>query len=123
MKFLSMIGGSLAPILLMLAAQAQAQIAPDNLAAARCERVVTADVVAIDQAMMINRLGTSQPGGMVYALRGMWLLSAVARRDRAMRNCGQASGRGPWSCGQMWVTAWWSISRTGSNRPVSIPTR
>jgi hypothetical protein len=70
MKFLSMIGGSLAPILLMLAAQAQAQTAPDNLAAARCERVVTADVVAIDQAMMINRLGTSQPGGMVYALRG-----------------------------------------------------
>ncbi len=70
MKFLSMIGGSLAPILLILAAQAHAQTAPDILAAARCERVVTADVVAIDQAMMINRLGTSQPGGMVYALRG-----------------------------------------------------
>ncbi|BBB61418.1 multicopper oxidase [Undibacterium sp. KW1] len=70
MKFLSMIGGSFAPILLMLAAQAHAQAAPDNLAAARCERIVTADVVAIDQAMMINRLGTSQPGGMVYALRG-----------------------------------------------------
>lgn len=72
MKILSMIGGSLAPMLLLLAAQAQtqAQAAPDNLAAARCERFITADVVAIDQAMMINRLGTSQPGGMVYALRG-----------------------------------------------------
>ncbi|MBC3909716.1 cupredoxin domain-containing protein [Undibacterium umbellatum] len=68
MKILSMIGGSLAPMLFMLAAQTQA--APDNSVAARCERTITADVVAIDQAMMINRLGTSQPGGMVYALRG-----------------------------------------------------
>ena len=70
MKILSMIGGSVAPMLLLLAAQTQAQAAPDNAAVARCERTITADVVAIEQAMMINRLGTSQPGGMVYALRG-----------------------------------------------------
>jgi hypothetical protein len=34
-----------------------------------CARTVTADVVALDQAMMINRLGASRPGGMIYALR------------------------------------------------------
>ncbi|MFZ6743695.1 hypothetical protein ACO0LC_10750 [Undibacterium sp. JH2W] len=68
MKILSMIGSSLAPMLLVLATQAHA--APDNLAAGRCERSISADVVAIEQAMMINRLGTAQPGGMVYALLG-----------------------------------------------------
>ncbi|MFZ6720473.1 hypothetical protein [Undibacterium sp. Ji49W] len=66
MKIFPLIGCTLA---LMLGTQAEA--APvSNLSSGRCERTVTADVVAIDQAMMINRLGTSQPAGMVYALRG-----------------------------------------------------
>ncbi|NHZ83263.1 copper oxidase [Massilia sp. CCM 8695] len=41
-----------------------AQAAP-----ASCPRTVTAAVVAIDQPMMINRLGAARPGGMIYALR------------------------------------------------------
>src|SRR4051812_45365600 len=31
--------------------------------------VVSADVVAFDQALWINRLGTMRPDGMIYALR------------------------------------------------------
>jgi len=39
--------------------------------AATCDgkRIVHADVVAFDQPMMINRLGTNRPEGMIYALR------------------------------------------------------
>lgn len=37
--------------------------------AARCANTVWADVVAFDQPIMINRLGTVRPGGMIYALR------------------------------------------------------
>jgi len=36
---------------------------------ARCERAVTADVVALDQPFFWNRLGAWQPQGQVYALR------------------------------------------------------
>ncbi|WP_257165109.1 multicopper oxidase domain-containing protein [Bradyrhizobium sp. SRS-191] len=41
------------------------------VAAAVCDghRIMHADVVAFDQPMMINRLGTSRPEGMIYALR------------------------------------------------------
>jgi len=34
----------------------------------RCERTITADVVALDQPYLVNRLGASMPEGMVYAL-------------------------------------------------------
>jgi hypothetical protein len=34
-----------------------------------CARTVRADVVAIDQAYQLNRLGTSRPGGLLFALR------------------------------------------------------
>src|SRR5208282_5522061 len=34
------------------------------------QRVMHAEVVALDQPMMINRLGTSRPEAMMYALRG-----------------------------------------------------
>ncbi|MFZ6765669.1 hypothetical protein ACO0LM_01195 [Undibacterium sp. Di26W] len=61
MKIFPLIGCTLT---LLLATQAQAANS------GRCERTIAANVVAIDQAMMINRLGTSQPGGMVYALQG-----------------------------------------------------
>uniref|UniRef100_UPI001177A73E hypothetical protein n=1 Tax=Crenothrix polyspora TaxID=360316 RepID=UPI001177A73E len=36
--------------------------------AATCERTLTADVVALDQAFFWNRLGAVQPQGMMYAL-------------------------------------------------------
>src|SRR5436190_1677667 len=43
--------------------------------AQQCTRTVKADVVAIDQAYFINRLGTARPGGLLFALRsdGMWV--------------------------------------------------
>src|ERR1041384_1205094 len=34
-----------------------------------CARTIKADVVAFDQVIMYNRLGTVNPGGMIYALR------------------------------------------------------
>jgi hypothetical protein len=34
-----------------------------------CERTIKADVVALDQVIMYNRLGTVNPGGMIYALK------------------------------------------------------
>src|SRR5436190_891149 len=37
--------------------------------AQQCTRTVKADVVAIDQAYFINRLGTARPGGLLFALR------------------------------------------------------
>lgn len=38
-------------------------------AQAQCQRTVTAEVVALDQPIMLNRMGASQPGGMVFALK------------------------------------------------------
>src|SRR5215813_9534648 len=34
-----------------------------------CARTIKADVVALDQVIMYNRLGTVNPGGMIYALK------------------------------------------------------
>ena len=36
---------------------------------APCERTVKADVVALDQALIYNRLGAINPAGMIYALK------------------------------------------------------
>jgi hypothetical protein len=35
-----------------------------------CHRTIKAQVIALDQPWMWNRLGAAQPGGMIYALRG-----------------------------------------------------
>ena len=40
-----------------------------HAAAPRCERTVIADVVALEQAMVLNRYGAFNPAGMLYALR------------------------------------------------------
>jgi hypothetical protein len=34
-----------------------------------CKRIITADVVALDQPIVYNRLGAMNPGGMMFALR------------------------------------------------------
>jgi hypothetical protein len=49
-----------------MALSAQAQAPPPIPA---CERTIKADVVALDQVIMYNRLGTVNPGGMIYALK------------------------------------------------------
>jgi hypothetical protein len=53
-------------LVLALFAPAAAPLAAD---APACAHTVWADVVAFDQPIMINRLGTVRPGGMIYALR------------------------------------------------------
>src|SRR5260370_35024007 len=61
-----------------------------------CNRTVYAQVVALDQPWMWNRLGAAQPGGMIYALYGdvvkldgselpdPWKLSPEQRRALAL---------------------------------------
>ncbi|EJN33053.1 hypothetical protein PMI38_04917 [Pseudomonas sp. GM84] len=39
-------------------------------AAVQCQRTLVANVVAMDQPLMFNRLGAHNPNGMMYALRG-----------------------------------------------------
>jgi hypothetical protein len=51
-----------------LAAPARAQIQPAPEPAPACTRVVTANVVALDQVFFWNRLGAVEPQGMIYAL-------------------------------------------------------
>ena len=65
--------------LLVVAVSAQAQLIipadpPPGGGAApaptpNCARTIKADVVALDQVIVYNRLGTVNPGGMIYALR------------------------------------------------------
>ena len=42
---------------------------PTPTPAATCTRTIKANVVALDQAIMYNRLGAVNPGGMLYALK------------------------------------------------------
>jgi hypothetical protein len=69
---------SFALLLLTTSAQAQTQIIePIDEGAAlalptptpTCTRTIKADVVALDQAIMLNRLGAMNPYGMIYALK------------------------------------------------------
>lgn len=45
-----------------------AALVPNAVQAQTCERVMTADVVALDQVYWLNRLGAVQADGMIYAL-------------------------------------------------------
>src|ERR1041384_3354872 len=51
---------------LLAVSGAQAQTTPPPTT---CERTVKADVVALDQALIYNRLGAINPAGMIYALK------------------------------------------------------
>ena len=65
-----------------------------------CNRTVNAQVIALDQPWMWNRLGAAQPGGMIYALYGdvvqldgselpdPWKLSPDQRREWALKLVG-----------------------------------
>src|SRR5262249_6970638 len=55
-----------AVVLLLPAISVQAQVPAPTPA---CARTINADVVALDQVIMYNRLGTINPGGMIYALK------------------------------------------------------
>jgi hypothetical protein len=52
------------------AAASTSKTSPAAPAGANCARTVWADVIAINQPYMFNRLGAARPGGMVYVLRG-----------------------------------------------------
>ncbi|HEV7474342.1 MAG TPA: hypothetical protein VGN90_09845 [Pyrinomonadaceae bacterium] len=57
----------LTPLVLLVMAVAVAAQAPAPTPV--CERTIKADVVALDQVIMYNRLGTVNPAGMIYALK------------------------------------------------------
>jgi hypothetical protein len=54
-----------ATVVLIAVSGAYAQTPPPTT----CQRTVKADVVAIDQALIYNRLGAINPAGMIYALK------------------------------------------------------
>src|SRR5688572_1276250 len=56
--------GCAAVVVAVAVSGAQAQTPPTT-----CERTVKADVVALDQALIYNRLGAINPAGMIYALK------------------------------------------------------
>ena len=59
-------------LILFTAISTQAQLPaplPSPAPTPVCNRTIKADVVAIDQAIMYNRLGAVNPGGMLYALK------------------------------------------------------
>src|ERR671915_493643 len=58
--------GCAATVVLIAASGAQAQTSPPPTT---CERTVKAEVVALDQALIYNRLGAINPAGMIYALK------------------------------------------------------
>ena len=66
---------SLSSLLLLItthSAQGQLRLPVDDTAGApapACTRTIKADVVALDQAIMFNRLGAMNPHGMIYALK------------------------------------------------------
>ena len=60
--------GNLLPSLLSLAIGLLA-IQSSAEAAIRCERTLVANVVALDQPLMFNRLGAQNANGMMFALR------------------------------------------------------
>ncbi|HEX5886635.1 MAG TPA: hypothetical protein VFY67_18985, partial [Pyrinomonadaceae bacterium] len=57
--------GCAAVAVLLAASGTQAQTSPPTT----CERTVKAEVVALDQALIYNRLGVINPAGMIYALK------------------------------------------------------
>ena len=56
--------GCAAVVMAVAVSGAQAQTPPTT-----CERTVKAEVVALDQALIYNRLGAINPAGMIYALK------------------------------------------------------
>ena len=61
-----------AQVLLVMTVGAQAQEPTGVIGPpipANCARLIKADVVALDQAIVYNRLGTVNPNGMIYALK------------------------------------------------------
>jgi manganese oxidase len=82
-RFLLLVLSSLVLLLGSISAQAQVQQIvpidegggggplpiPTPVPTPLCERTIKADVVALDQAIVYNRLGTINPNGMIYALR------------------------------------------------------
>jgi hypothetical protein len=53
----------------LIAALSASTLAQEAHASISCERTVKADIVAIDQPLMFNRLGAQNVNGMVYALK------------------------------------------------------
>lgn len=74
-------------------------------AAVQCQRTLVANVVALDQPLMFNRLGAQNANGMMFALREdvvddkMVPSAAAGRRYRARSPCARTSARGPSCCG------------------------
>jgi hypothetical protein len=90
---------SLFNLLLLVASMLGIELAE---AAVRCERNLVANVVALDQPLMFNRLGAQNVNGMMFA--AMWSMTTrcpwprAGRQCRAKYRCDPTSVRAHWCC-------------------------
>src|SRR5687767_14568880 len=64
-----------------------------------CTRTIKASVVALDQAIMYNRLGAMNPGGMIYALKQDVVPSMPRKASQpATSVCAEIKDQGRSSC-------------------------
>ncbi|MEO7735878.1 MAG: multicopper oxidase domain-containing protein, partial [Kofleriaceae bacterium] len=68
MAALALLGASCRPPPVPVGGAPASEPGGPHPSAAACPRTVSAHVVAFNQALMLNRLGTVRPGGMIYAL-------------------------------------------------------
>jgi manganese oxidase len=126
----------LAPLVLLMAAGAQAQVQiiddppppiPAPAPTPNCERTIKAEVVALDQAIVYNRLGTINPNGMIYALKrdivaidpvkGLVAGNVILRPDKRPRPIVLRMNIG--DCLQVAFTNLLSLTPRSSNNPPS----
>src|ERR1044071_7263368 len=66
--------------------------AGEAAAAITCARTITADVIALDQPIMFNRLGAQNVNGMMYALRRD-VINKVSRKPLTLDPAGAVPGQ------------------------------
>lgn len=71
-----------------------AKPAPPPPSGPTCERNISADVVALDQAFFLNRLGAAMPQGMIYALKGDVVPISGSTLSHGNARCDLISGPG-----------------------------
>jgi len=80
-------------------------------AAVQCQRTLVANVVALDQPLMFNRLGAQNANGMMFACAKMSWTSTRSRLAKAgpqclaKSPCARTNAHGQSSCGSLPVTA------------------
>src|ERR1044072_3949272 len=76
----------------LLAVRFALSAAGEAAPAITCARTITADVIALDQPIMFNRLGAQNVNGMMYALRRD-VINKVSRKPLTLDPAGAVPGQ------------------------------